>query len=59
MVFTHDLTQWALSGWHGLIFAIVLQNIKKLLSYVIIILFMPESANSVFEKPPEKVNLGL
>lgn len=59
MVFAHDLTQWALSGWHGLVFAIALQNIKKLLPYVIIILFMPESANSVFEKPPEKVNLGL
>lgn len=58
MVFIHDLTQRAPSGWHGLIFAIALQNIK-ILRYVIIIQCMPESANGVFEKSPEKVNLAL
>lgn len=59
MVFIHDLTQWAPSGWHGLVFGIALQNIKKLSRYVIIIQCMPENANCVFEKPPVKFNLVL
>lgn len=59
MLFIHDLTQWAPSGLHELIFAIVLQNIKKTLCYVIITQRMPESASGIFEKPLEKVNLAL
>lgn len=47
-VFVQDLTHWAPSWWHGLVYAIAFQNTKKLFGYNIIILWMPESANGVF-----------
>lgn len=54
-VFVQDLTQGAPSGWHGLIYAIALQNTKKLFGYIIIIQWTPESANGAFEKPQKKL----
>lgn len=54
-VFVQELAQRAASWWCGLIYAIALQNTKKLFGYIIIVIiiiqWMPESVNGAFEKP--------